>query len=164
MAYYIDDRGYPRDRYDGQLIHRKVAYRMYKRTPHLHDRPFRDYVIHHRNGRKKDFRESNLEILTREEHRGRHGYWTDKDIWDVVKFGAVAAAFLFFCTIFGLSYTGEIPLGLIVEDIFKPAPEPTPAPTPSNCADVCSAKGLEGGECMDGYCVCHGGGTGFEPC
>ena len=68
----IDKRGYPRDE-DGRLVHRKVAYKKYKRDKSKHNKPFGKYQVHHKDGNKKNFRSHNLEILTPSEHRDTHG-------------------------------------------------------------------------------------------
>jgi hypothetical protein len=70
--YDIDERGYPREK-DGKLIHRKVAYRDYKANKGKYSQPFSKYQVHHKDGNKKNFRGSNLEIVTEGEHREIHG-------------------------------------------------------------------------------------------
>lgn len=67
----LDHRGYERDGF-GDLIHRKVAY------THLYDYPkypkrFRSYDVHHIDGNKRNNSPDNLQILTRKEHKAKHG-------------------------------------------------------------------------------------------
>jgi len=69
---YVDEQGYWRDVY-GNLIHRQVAKRNYLSNRNKYKLPFAKYVVHHKNEDKKDNRIENLEILTPEEHRKRHG-------------------------------------------------------------------------------------------
>ncbi len=66
-----DERGYLRDGY-GRLIHRNIAYKNLYKYPFIHDRRFRDYVVHHIDGNKKNNNIDNLQILTKEEHNGIH--------------------------------------------------------------------------------------------
>ncbi len=72
--YYIDKRGYPRDNYSHELIHRRVAYnKIYLPNRNQYSLPFSSYVVHHINENKFDCRVNNLQILTREEHEKVHG-------------------------------------------------------------------------------------------
>ena len=68
----IDDRGYERDGY-GKLVHRKIAYNHlynYKKHP----LKFRRYDIHYIDGNKRNNSPSNLQILTRGEHKAIHRF------------------------------------------------------------------------------------------
>lgn len=65
----IDKNGY--ERQDGKLVHRVVAFHsLYNKFYPLR---FREYQVHHKDGNKLNNRASNLQILTREEHKEVHG-------------------------------------------------------------------------------------------
>lgn len=67
-----DTRGYYRNGY-GRLVHRIVAYKYLYSYP-FHSLRFGEYDVHHKDGNKKNNLPSNLEILTREEHKELHGH------------------------------------------------------------------------------------------
>ena len=69
---YIDERGYERDGYN-KLIHRKVAWK-YLYDFNKHPQRFGSYDIHHIDENKLNNHPSNLQILTREEHKAIHGF------------------------------------------------------------------------------------------
>lgn len=67
----IDNNGYERDGF-GILVHRKVAWeKLYNRLNHPNK--FGSYDVHHKDRNKRNNSPDNLEILTREEHRIKHG-------------------------------------------------------------------------------------------
>jgi len=68
---YTDDNGYERF---SNLVHRQVAYKeIYLKNRKKYPLPFGKYQIHHIDGYKQNNNVSNLQILTREEHRAVHG-------------------------------------------------------------------------------------------
>ena len=71
----IDKRGYVRNGY-GRLVHRDIAYHyLYKEgyKNGIYSQRFGSYDIHHIDRNKRNNHPSNLQILTREEHREVHG-------------------------------------------------------------------------------------------
>ena len=67
----IDENGYKRNGY-GRLIHRDKAEKLiYNKGDYSLE--FCEYVVHHKDGNKLNNLKDNLEILTREEHRAKHG-------------------------------------------------------------------------------------------
>ena len=63
---YYDEKGYPRWRDTGRLVHRTVA------AKKVGGRIFRDMVVHHRDGNKKNFKKSNLVIMSKSRHSRLH--------------------------------------------------------------------------------------------
>ena len=74
-APYVDENGYERNVY-GRLIHRDVAYKYIYRKGYkdgIFTKRFGYYDIHHIDGDKRNNSIDNLQILTREEHKAKHG-------------------------------------------------------------------------------------------
>lgn len=70
---YEDENGYLRDDADGRLIHRKIAYEIhYKNKKSIYQLPFSKYVVHHKDGNKKNNQYSNLVIMSQKKHYQRH--------------------------------------------------------------------------------------------
>jgi hypothetical protein len=66
VRFFKDKKGYPRDKKDGEYIHRKVARKkvggfLYPGT-----------VVHHKDGNKSNFRKSNLQVMSRSRHSKLH--------------------------------------------------------------------------------------------
>lgn len=95
---HTDERGYPRGK-DGKLIHRKVAYKDYKENKRKYSKPFSKYQVHHKDGNKSNFRSSNLEIVTEDEHQKIHGLRTIEDDRNVA-IGGISAFLSFLITSF----------------------------------------------------------------
>jgi len=70
---HIDLRGDYRNGY-GKLIHRDIAYKEIYQYPLKHKLRFGDYDIHHIDKNKLNNSVENLEILTREQHKKKHGF------------------------------------------------------------------------------------------
>ncbi len=71
---YIDENGYERGELKhSTLIHRQVAYRsIWLPNRDKYPLPFYKYDVHHVDGNKTNNRVSNLQLLTREEHKQLH--------------------------------------------------------------------------------------------
>jgi hypothetical protein len=68
--FYYDEKGYPRWRDSGKLVHRTVA------------KPKGDEVTHHKDGNPKNFRKSNLKNMSRSAHSRLHARKrTRKSFW-----------------------------------------------------------------------------------
>ncbi len=65
-GFFTDKKGYPRDKKDGQLLHRKIARK--KVGGFL----FPGTVVHHKDGNKSNFRKSNLQVMSRSNHSILH--------------------------------------------------------------------------------------------
>ncbi|KKT37654.1 MAG: HNH endonuclease [Parcubacteria group bacterium GW2011_GWA1_44_13] len=63
---YIDAKGYPRWKDSHILVHRTVAANM------VGGRIFPGMVVHHKDGNKRNFRKSNLWIMSRRAHARLH--------------------------------------------------------------------------------------------
>lgn len=70
-TFHLDIRGYERDGYN-KLVHRKVAYKCLYSYPKYPLR-FGDYDIHHKDKNKRNNNPNNLQILTRKQHKKKHG-------------------------------------------------------------------------------------------
>lgn len=70
---YVDSRGYERNGYH-KLIHRTVAFRELYDHPNTHILRFGEYDVHHIDRNKKNNSPENLQILTREQHKVKHGF------------------------------------------------------------------------------------------
>jgi len=68
---HLDHRGYYRNGY-GRLVHRDTAFKCLYSYPRYPQR-FREYQVHHKDRNKLNNHPDNLEILTREEHKLKHG-------------------------------------------------------------------------------------------
>ncbi len=64
--FYIDKKGYPRWRDSKKLVHRTVA------ANKVGGRIFSGMVVHHIDGNKRNFRKSNLWVMTRIAHSRFH--------------------------------------------------------------------------------------------
>ena len=64
--FFYDKKGYPRWRDSKKLVHRTVAARM------VGGKIFKGWVVHHKDGNKKNFRKSNLLVMTRSAHAKLH--------------------------------------------------------------------------------------------
>ncbi|MHA1131790.1 MAG: HNH endonuclease [Candidatus Helarchaeota archaeon] len=60
--FYIDKNGYPRYSDTSELVHRKVA------SKKVGGPIYRDRVVHHKDGNKKNFRRKNLQIMEKSAH------------------------------------------------------------------------------------------------
>lgn len=78
----IDKHGYPRKKIKhSDLMHRQIAYReIYLKNRDKYPLPFSKYQVHHKDGNKKNYKVSNLQIVTREEHERIHKIGKQKNI------------------------------------------------------------------------------------
>jgi len=70
--FYIDTKGYPRWKDSRKLVHRTVAANM------VGGRIFPDYVVHHIDGNKRNFRKCNLWIMSKSDHAKLH--WLERKL------------------------------------------------------------------------------------
>lgn len=70
----INKNGYPVKRIEhSNLIHRQVAYiQIYLNNREKYQLPFSKYVVHHKDGNKRNFSVDNLELLTKRQHNKLH--------------------------------------------------------------------------------------------
>ena len=66
MGFFIDKKGYPRNRRTKRLIHRSVAEKKIGRKLRDHE------VVHHQDGNKRNFRRKNLSVMGRSFHSKLH--------------------------------------------------------------------------------------------
>lgn len=103
-GYSLNRNGYLKDA-NNELIHRKIARNMYQRDYQLYkekypDKNFTDLVVHHIDGNKTNNSETNLEILSREDHSQLHGFSTHRGIpWILISIISFVLA-----TTFGAKY------------------------------------------------------------
>lgn len=71
---YIDDNGYKRFKDSKKLVHRQVAFtEVFDFDLDKYPLNFREYQVHHKDGNKLNNKKTNLQILTRAEHKSIHG-------------------------------------------------------------------------------------------
>lgn len=66
MTFFKDNKGYPRSRLTGRLIHRSVAEKKIGRPLREHE------VVHHKDGNKENFSRDNLRVTSRSYHSKLH--------------------------------------------------------------------------------------------
>jgi hypothetical protein len=64
--FFTDKKGYPRWNNSKKLVHRTVA------AKKVGGSLWGSSVVHHRDGNKKNFRSSNLSVMSRSKHSGYH--------------------------------------------------------------------------------------------
>jgi len=72
---YEDKRSYIRYKDNRRLVHREIAYEFIYCMQGYEEYPlrFKEYDVHHIDGNKRNNSPDNLQILTREEHKEKHG-------------------------------------------------------------------------------------------
>jgi len=63
---YIDKKGYPRYKDNGKRVHTAVAEKM------VGGKISKNRVVHHKDGNKRNFRRSNLQVMKRSSHSRLH--------------------------------------------------------------------------------------------
>lgn len=84
MTEEIDENGYKRRKNDdtihSNLTHRQMAFKeIYLPNQEKYPLPFSHYQIHHIDQNKQNNNILNLELLTKEEHRAKHGLSEEQD-------------------------------------------------------------------------------------
>lgn len=63
---YIDKKGYPRFKNNKKLVHRAIAQKK------VGGKIGKGRVVHHKDGNKRNFRRSNLQVMRRSSHGRLH--------------------------------------------------------------------------------------------
>lgn len=72
-CHVTDYKGYLRDFHSRRLVSREVAFEhVYRRNRRRYPLPFRCYLVHHKDGNKRNNNPDNLELFTRKEHDKLH--------------------------------------------------------------------------------------------
>jgi len=111
---YTDENGYKRGKLNhSDLIHRQIAYKeIYLKDRESYPLRFSEYVIHHKDGNKKNNKISNLQILTPEEHESIHGFDYNGESFSGAEFTFLDL----------LKFSGTIILVLIILNLFIEIP------------------------------------------
>jgi len=130
METYTDPLGYKR--YPSNLVHRRIAYRqIYLKNRDQYPLPFGKYVVHHRDGNKKNNDVNNLQILTPEQHGGIHGFSEgkgfDKAAMFLIFVGLVIVLIILAAVFSNINSHSSPSTGLATSVASPPAP---PAPEP----------------------------------
>lgn len=72
---YINRKGYKRYSNSGKSVHRHVAKRK------LGGKIWKGYVVHHKDGNKRNNRRSNLHVMKRSSHNTLHTKKRKKSFW-----------------------------------------------------------------------------------
>ncbi len=72
---YEDEKGYLRSKSTKKLVHREIAYKeIYLKNKEKYALPFKEYIVHHIDGNKKNNNSSNLIILLPMDHTKLHRF------------------------------------------------------------------------------------------